>query len=169
MTPLPIAFPDDGNVYGRENERVRGYEWMIGDSLLAAPLYGDDYENAIARDVYLPRGSWIDYDTGRRFEGRQLLKSYSLPPGKTALFVGGSGIVIEKRGTALVAMAYPVTSRGESVFIYPDGLSRTTIRVNVSDWKKVSAVTSNGRPWPGTWVRHAFEFAIAPGQNYELR
>jgi hypothetical protein len=35
MTPLPIAFPEDPEVYGRENDRIRGYEWMIGDALLA--------------------------------------------------------------------------------------------------------------------------------------
>ncbi len=37
MTPLPIAFPDDPNVYGRENARDRAYEWMIGDAMLAVP------------------------------------------------------------------------------------------------------------------------------------
>jgi alpha-glucosidase (family GH31 glycosyl hydrolase) len=39
MTPLPIAFPDDPQVYGRENATDRGYEWMIGDAMLATPLY----------------------------------------------------------------------------------------------------------------------------------
>jgi hypothetical protein len=75
MTPLPVAFPDDPNVYGRENERVRGYEWMIGDALLATPLYGDDYETSTTRDVYLPRGTWMEYDSGRRYEGPQLLRN----------------------------------------------------------------------------------------------
>ena len=51
MTPLPVAFPDDPAVYGRENSTDRAYEWMIGDSLLATPLYGDDYDTATTRDV----------------------------------------------------------------------------------------------------------------------
>ncbi|MGC4051175.1 MAG: glycoside hydrolase family 31 protein [Paludibaculum sp.] len=32
FTPLPVAFPDDPQVYGRENAKVRGYEWMVGDA-----------------------------------------------------------------------------------------------------------------------------------------
>ena len=46
MTPLPIAFPEDANVYYRENSKERGFQWMIGDALMAYPLYGEDYETA---------------------------------------------------------------------------------------------------------------------------
>ena len=83
MAPLPVAFPDDPQVYGRENQTVRGFEWMIGDALLAAPLYGNDYQTAQTRDVYLPRGTWIDYDTGQHYQGPRLLRNFSLPLGKT--------------------------------------------------------------------------------------
>jgi alpha-glucosidase (family GH31 glycosyl hydrolase) len=168
MTPLPVAFPDDPNAYGRENERVRGYEWMIGDALLATPLYGDDYETSTTRDVYLPRGTWMEYDSGRRYEGPQLLRNFPLPPGKPPLFVGGSGIVVEKRGSSLVGRVYPVSTHAEMSFIYPDGVSRTTIRVAVSDWKNVSVADSTGRKCPSSWERHAVEFMISPGESYEL-
>ena len=52
-----------------ENTTRRGYQWLIGDALMAIPLYGDDYATATTRDVYLPRGRWIDYDTGAVYEG----------------------------------------------------------------------------------------------------
>jgi alpha-glucosidase (family GH31 glycosyl hydrolase) len=168
MTPLPVAFSDDPNVYGRENEHVRGYEWMIGDALLATPLYGDDYETSTTRDVYLPRGAWMEYDNGRRYEGPQLLRNFPLPPGKTPLFVGGSGIVVEKRGSSLVGRVYPVSTHAEMFFIHPDGVSRTIIRVAVQDWKDVSVVDSSGRMCPSWWERHALEFTIVPGESYEL-
>jgi len=169
FTPLPVAFPDDSGVYGRENDRVRGYQWLIGDALLAAPLYGNDYETATARDVYLPRGVWIEYDSGRRHTGPAVLKNYPLPVDKTPLFVGGSGIVVEKRGQGLVARVYPVTSQAQTRFIHPDGQSVSIIRVNVADWKKVSArVLPSGSP-AGAWERHAFEFPIRAGENYEVR
>ena len=71
---------------------------MIGDSLLATPLYGNDFETAGTRDIYLPAGIWIDYDTGKKYQGPNTLPGYPLPPGKTPLFVGGTGIVVEKRG-----------------------------------------------------------------------
>ena len=87
MAPLSLAFPSDSKTYGRENDAIRGYEWMIGDSLLAVPLYGNDYETAKARDIYLPAGTWIDYDTGQKYDGGQTLKNFALPPEKTPLFV----------------------------------------------------------------------------------
>lgn len=168
MTPMPVAFPEDAPVYGRENDKVRGYQWMIGDALLATPLYGNDYETAATRDVYLPRGTWIDYDTGRRYEGPTMLKDFALPPGKTPLFAGGTGIVVEKRGAALVARIYPVATEAETVFIHPDGNSRSRIRLHVADWKR-PLVTSAGRPAAGSWQRHAYEFPISAGADYDVR
>lgn len=169
MAPLPIAFPADPNVYGRENQKMRGYEWMIGDSLLAAPLYGNDYETAGARDVYLPDGDWIDYDTGARYHGPRLLKDYPLPAGKTPLFAGGAGIVAEKNGAAVVARVYPLRQQAETFLIARDGFTRTTIRLNVADWRNPSVTTGDRRPVRGSWQRGAYEFAISPGETYEVR
>jgi alpha-glucosidase (family GH31 glycosyl hydrolase) len=169
MTPLPLAWPDDPQVYGRENDRVRGYEWMIGDALLAAPLYGEDYETGTTRDVYLPAGTWIDYDTGERYQGPKLLKDFALPPGKTPLFAGGSGIVVEKSGSGLVARVYPVAANAETLFFDRDGQTTSTIRVKVADWSKVTVTAASGRPCAGAWRRHAFEFPLVPGERYELR
>ena len=166
MAPLPVAFPDDPAVYGRENQKVRGFEWMIGDALLAAPLYGNDFETAETRDVYLPAGDWIDYDTGTRYHGPKMLQDYALPVGKTPLFVGGTGIVIEKRGSELAARIFPVTQHAETFVIARDGLTRTTIRLNVADWKNV---TLRGGKARGTWQHGVYEFVITPGETYELR
>ena len=41
---------------------LRAFSW-------ATPLYGEDYETATTRDVYLPAGEWIDYDDGTRHTG----------------------------------------------------------------------------------------------------
>ncbi len=65
MTPLPLVYPDDPGVYGLADTTRRSYQWLIGESLLATPLYGDDYATANTRDVYLPEGKWIDYDSGK--------------------------------------------------------------------------------------------------------
>jgi hypothetical protein len=168
MTPLPVAFPDDPQVYGRENERVRGYEWLIGDALLAAPLYGDDYESAQARDVYLPKGEWMEYDTGTRHTGPVMLKNHAVPVDKTPLFVGGTGVVVEKAGRRLVARVYPVAKEAEVGFIHPDGLGRSVIRVKVADWKKAQVCTAAGRRVAAGWQRQALEFAIDAGADYEV-
>lgn len=170
MTPLPIAFPDEAGVYGRENDRVRGYEWMIGNALLATPLYGNDFETASTRDIYLPRGTWFEYDSGARHEGPAVLKSYALPPGKTPLFVGGSGVVLEKRGSSTVARVYPLQQQATEVFYGADGETKTTIRMDVRDWKSAAPhKRSSGAVVRVTRNGPAFEFPVVAGEEYELR
>jgi alpha-glucosidase (family GH31 glycosyl hydrolase) len=169
MAPLPIAYPGDAALYGRENAKVRGYEWMIGDALLATPLYGDDYATAATRDVYLPQGDWMEYDSGAAHHGPVMLKAFPLPVGKTPLFVGGSGVVVEKSRDAIVARAYPILKgAGETVFLYPDGVGRSTIRVEVKDWRQAHVEDAAGHAIAATWVRHALEFAIKPGSDYRV-
>jgi alpha-glucosidase (family GH31 glycosyl hydrolase) len=96
MAPLPVIYPNDPQVHSRENDRERGFEWMIGDALLAVPLYGNDYETEKSRDVYLPAGTWMDYDTGKKYDGGQVLKDFALPVAKTPLLIGGTGVVVER-------------------------------------------------------------------------
>jgi len=40
-------------------------EYLFGSDMLVAPLF----ENGTARNVYLPPGQWIDYQTGRAYSG----------------------------------------------------------------------------------------------------
>lgn len=56
MTPAPLAYPDDPATYGLANRTTRQYEWSLGPSSLAAPLFGNDFDTAETRDVYLPEG-----------------------------------------------------------------------------------------------------------------
>ncbi len=50
MQPLFFAFPSDRESY------VIGDEWLLGDSLLAAPLL----TQGTSRDIHLPPGEWYD-------------------------------------------------------------------------------------------------------------
>jgi alpha-glucosidase (family GH31 glycosyl hydrolase) len=169
MAPLPIAYPEDAAVFGRENNHVRGYEWMIGDALLATPLYGDDYATATTRNIYLPRGQWMDYDSGKIYQGPTTLKSFEMPPEKTPLFVGGSGVVLEEVDGHTVARAYPIASNSQAQF-YIDGIATpSTVKVNVRDWKnpRVIDITTK-RPAKGAWVRYAYQFVLEKGHSYRL-
>ena len=69
----------------------------------------------------------------------------------------------------MVARVYPVASHAETFFIDRDGVTRTTVRLNVSDWKNVTVTALGGRSVTGQWRRNAFEFVIVPGETYELR
>lgn len=58
MRPLILEFQEDRNVRGI------GHEYMLGDSLLVAPVFDqDDFS------VYLPDGKWTDFFTGHIIEG----------------------------------------------------------------------------------------------------
>lgn len=170
MAPLPLAYPKDDQVHNRENNRVRGYQWLINETLLATPLYGNDYHEVSSRDVYLPEGRWIDYDNGQVYEGPVLLDDFEIPVEKSPLFVGGSGFVVEQIGDALVGRIYPTGFKGKVTFYHRDGSTESTVEIK----KEVSAQSRIKDMTTGSWVkvekdRYAYQFAFIPGHNYEVR
>ena len=56
---LLVEFPQDKGAWLVEDE------YMFGSQILVAPLL----ESGNSRDVYLPKGKWIDYQTGKVYEG----------------------------------------------------------------------------------------------------
>ena len=69
MRPLFMEFPDD------EKTWRMGDEWLLGDRLLAAPVYKIGGE----RKVYLPAGGWFDGNTGKAVDGAQTLDLTPVP------------------------------------------------------------------------------------------
>jgi alpha-glucosidase (family GH31 glycosyl hydrolase) len=170
LTPLSLAYPEDKNVYELENTARRGYEWLIGESLLAVPLYGDDYATAETRDVYLPRGSWVAYDTGKLYAGPTTLKAFPLPVGKTPLFIGGKGIVVEQRDGKLLAFVYPIANKAALTFNHRNG-QQTQITVNVGAWQRGQAKVTDGagKAITTSQERGALVFPLEPAQSYVIR
>ncbi|WP_158606850.1 TIM-barrel domain-containing protein [Paenibacillus ginsengarvi] len=101
---MPLLFPDDRNC------RELSTQYMLGDFLLVA-VYTDQ--------VYLPGGNWIDYWTGKRYNGSQWI-NYTVPAG-----AGGPLFV---RSGAIVPMWPPLDYIGQlrietlTLDIYPDHL-----------------------------------------------
>jgi alpha-D-xyloside xylohydrolase len=56
---LVMDYPEDKNVFDLSDE------YMIGESLLAAPIIGE----SPARTLYLPKGNWYDFNTNKKYEG----------------------------------------------------------------------------------------------------
>jgi alpha-glucosidase (family GH31 glycosyl hydrolase) len=172
MTPLAIAFPDDPNVYGRENASVRGYEWLIGDAFLATPLYGNDYATSTSRDIYLPAGQWMDFDTGNVYSGGQTLKQFDLPVDKTPLFVGGSGVTLEYREGKLLLCVYPVAIRAAVDITLPEG--GQPIHIDVAGppartpWTGITVRDSAGHRIEAQRSKFAFTFPPQAGQSYRV-
>lgn len=64
--PLLMSFPEDSNC----NANQHPLEYMLGDSLLVAPVC---YDTATIK-IYLPAGAnWIDFHTSTRYEGGQTI------------------------------------------------------------------------------------------------
>ncbi len=59
LRALFVEFPDDPGSWLIDNQ------YMFGEDMLVAPLFTDNND----RDVYLPPGTWIDYQTGKEYEG----------------------------------------------------------------------------------------------------
>ena len=60
MRALFVEFPDDPGSWLIDNE------YLFGSDLLVAPLFET---NTFDRDVYLPKGKWIDYQSGEVYSG----------------------------------------------------------------------------------------------------
>jgi alpha-glucosidase (family GH31 glycosyl hydrolase) len=172
MTPLPIAYPNDPQAYGRENATSRAYEWLIGDSMLATPLYGEDYATSNSRDVYLPAGRWMDFDTGEIHAGNQTLKGFALPTGKTPLFIGGSGVTLEEIAGSIRICVYPVAQAATATLTLPESDRAITVRIHgfsgSTTWTSMRVKDAAGKVIASRAEGHGFSFIPAAGQTYNV-
>ncbi|GAA3986992.1 hypothetical protein GCM10023085_81320 [Actinomadura viridis] len=171
MTPLPLAYPDDENTYGLVNDRTRQYQWLLGESLLAAPVFGADFETAQGRDVYLPEGTWIDYETGATFQGPTTLKDYRMDMTRIPAFVGGKGVLVTRDGGGLRAQVYPI--RTQSTYEYGEGGQRSRIVNANAGWNAATLTVTDTTT--GDRVRFtvdgttgAIGFPMRAGHDYRL-
>jgi alpha-glucosidase (family GH31 glycosyl hydrolase) len=77
MKPLFFNYPNERATYTIDDE------WLLGDSLLAAPIVSD----ATARTVYLPSGKWFDVTHRRVVSGPRTLSGFSAGLAQTPVFV----------------------------------------------------------------------------------
>ena len=86
MRPLFLEFPEDGAVAGADDE------FLFGSDLLVAPVL---WEAATSRDIYLPKGEWFDYWTGKKYSGG---KSIHVPVtiDSIPMFVRGGGFIFRQ-------------------------------------------------------------------------
>jgi alpha-glucosidase (family GH31 glycosyl hydrolase) len=98
MDSLPLVramflqFPND-YTYGDSTR----YQFMYGPSFLVAPIYQatriDSLGNDIRNGIYLPEGRWIDYFSGKVYDGGRILNGYDAPVWKLPVFVKAGAIL----------------------------------------------------------------------------
>ena len=164
MVPLGIAYPDDPQATEPPN-----FQWMIGDSLLCAPLLKNHSSGKL--DLYLPEGTWFDYDTGEKHTGPKLIKDFPMPVTKAPCFVGGKGILATRASdnAPLTAHIYPTSQTRTTHSIHHlDGTSNSEI-----NWAENSGNTQVTDTTTGQVVSTrvdeltgALSFEIQPGHRY---
>ncbi|MFD1990532.1 TIM-barrel domain-containing protein [Paenibacillus nicotianae] len=60
LRPLLLEYPNEPGVWQIEDQ------YLLGTDLLIAPILE---QGTTSREVYTPSGEWIDYQTGKRYEG----------------------------------------------------------------------------------------------------
>ncbi|MFF1812487.1 TIM-barrel domain-containing protein [Streptomyces sp. NPDC058251] len=118
VRPLWLEYPDDPNTLGAKAK----YEFLAGSDFLVAPVYQD----SDTRDgIYLPKGTWTDYWTGRTYHGPTTVDGYHAPLDTLPLFVKQGAIVpMWPRGTT----SWQTRDRHELDWdLYPKGDSGYTL------------------------------------------
>ena len=85
---LPLEFPDDPRVFD-ETPAKELNEFLFGGDLLAAPVIEP---GETSRTVYLPRGTWFDFASGRPYTGPVTI-TVDAPLDAIPMFVRGGAII----------------------------------------------------------------------------
>jgi alpha-glucosidase (family GH31 glycosyl hydrolase) len=171
ITPLPLAFPGDENTYKLADSTRRQYSWMIGESILAAPVFGNDYATAQSRDLYLPEGKWMDWESGQVLEGGKTYPDYKFPDEKIPLFIGGSDCLVLRRDTQLFLYYFPMNFKGTDFeFIFPDGNSKSSVKTPRQRGKSYSLRADGSEAMLLEWDEEmkGYFFEIELGKSYEI-
>jgi hypothetical protein len=98
VTGLPMIramFLDEPNAYtlGASTD----YQFMYGPYFLIAPIYQstemDKEGNDIRNNIYLPKGTWVDYFSGQEYTGDCIINSFDVPIWKLPVFVKNGAII----------------------------------------------------------------------------
>ncbi|MFC1725084.1 TIM-barrel domain-containing protein, partial [candidate division KSB1 bacterium] len=120
LRPLFYHYPQDEKCYLIEDQ------FLFGENILAAPI---SYAGRRSRQVYLPKGDWIDFQTNKTFKGG---KTYQIkkPLNEVIMFIKKGSIIPlydsvnyigEKKFDKLYLNVYP--GNGEFNYYMDDGKS----------------------------------------------
>lgn len=135
-----LEFPNDNYAYSKNMQ----YQFMFGDAFLVAPVYQNTNLNEetgadIRNNIYLPKGQvWVDYFTGKQYNGGTVINNFEAPLWKLPLFVKNGSIVpmYEENNTVK-----DIKRANRIVEFWPAG--KTSYTVYEDDGKSISNKTIN--------------------------
>ncbi|WP_327271705.1 DUF5110 domain-containing protein [Streptomyces sp. NBC_01224] len=118
VRPLSLEYPDDPAALGPNAK----YEFLAGPDFLVAPVYSD---TDVRDGIYLPKGTWTDYWTGKTYQGPTTVNGYKAPLDTLPLFVkGGSIVPMWPKGT----VSWESRDKSQLDYdIYPQGTTDYTL------------------------------------------
>lgn len=133
MKPMAYVYPEDANTHAMWDQ------YLFGDAFLVAPLFGPEDE----RDIYLPAGTWYDFNNiTRRYQGGQTISQrYAFD--KMPVFIKANSIYVTGdiyRGSAkrwrgevdgkhsLTFHAFPGSKGEDTHFDYVDYLQDSELK-----------------------------------------
>lgn len=116
---LVLEYPDDPKTW----DDTTKYEFLAGKEFLVAPMWGAD---EVKSGIYLPKGNWVDYWTGRVYQGPTTINGYHAPLDTLPLFVKAGAVVPMWKEGINTAAEHAFGDR-LTVDIYPQGKSSFTL------------------------------------------
>ncbi|MDJ0344587.1 glycoside hydrolase family 31 protein [Streptomyces sp. H10-C2] len=179
VRPLALEYPDDP----KAASDAAKYEFLSGEDFLVAPVYQD---SAVRDGIYLPKGAWTDYWTGRIYQGPTTVNGYSAPLGTLPLFVKAGaavpmwpGIRSYQDRTPSSPLVWDVYPQGTSSFtLYEDdGVTRrhragqyaqqkVTVRAPASGAGEVTVdVGTSAGTFQGKQTARPYRFTVHTGDS----
>jgi alpha-glucosidase (family GH31 glycosyl hydrolase) len=147
--------------YGGNKKKEWDDQFMVGDSLLVAPLFAGEKE----RDVYLPQGRWYGLESGEVYEGGSVVR---VAPGleQIPVFVRDGAVIpmmpwrahAPSRGEQVpLILCHFGEAAGTSTVYDDDGESYAYDR-GESVWRNVEVKRSADGSWRGAISEHGAAF-----------
>ncbi|PYS74688.1 MAG: hypothetical protein DMF69_01000 [Acidobacteria bacterium] len=116
--PLVLNYQDDSSTYNLDDQ------FMVGDDLLVAPILSAGLTNRL---VYLPRGSWYDFWTNKKYSGETMIR-VDAPLETVPMFVRGGAIIpkgqsmnfVGEKPAAPLFVIYPDAQGKAQTSLYED-------------------------------------------------
>ncbi|MBC2579496.1 TIM-barrel domain-containing protein [Clostridium sp. DJ247] len=145
MRPLIMDYANDAQVAKLQDQ------WMFGDSMMVAPVHT---EGATSRNVYLPEGTWYDWNDGTQYQGNKTVENYAAPLDKIPVFVKEGSIIPmaqdmnyvgEKADDYINLKVYPKASGEETKFsLYEDDGNTYSYEKDQSATTDITTKKDNG-------------------------
>jgi alpha-glucosidase (family GH31 glycosyl hydrolase) len=173
LAPLVFDYQDDGNTYDKD------FHFMLGRHILVAPVM----EKTEKWNVYLPKGEWSHYWSGKKYAGGQTVTVSAPLYGKDGLpmFVKAGAVIpmmpqmsyiYEKKPEPITIDVYPDKSGVSSCVMYdceaPSSPVKKTLFTCSEDDAKIEVCIGKSETAYELWVHYAKEPAKVVVDSKEL-